>query len=207
VRALLLLILLLVPGAAPAQGTYVLDRSSSQVTFRADALANRLVGRSRHLRGIVRLNGFDLRRMYGTVSFPVSSLRMDSRAQEKELARLLGAPVEQDVIFEIDSIASDSTQAERYRFFGRLTMRGISRPVRFGGTAGVTDGRVHADGSATVDVRDWGISPPSRFFGLVRMSPRVRLSFRAEFARREELASQGVAEARLAACEVAPRAC
>ncbi len=192
---------------ASAQGIYVLDRSSSQVTFRADALANRLVGRSRHLRGIVRLNGIDLRRMYGTVSFPVSSLRMDSRAQEKELAKLLGAPGEQDVVFEIDSIASDSAQARRYSFFGRLTMRGIARPVRFGGSAEVAGGRVHADGSATVDVREWGISPPSRFFGLVRMSPRVRLSFRAEFARREELAARDVADARLAACEVAARDC
>jgi polyisoprenoid-binding protein YceI len=183
-------------GPANAQGIYVLDRSTSQVTFRAQALANKLTGRSENLRGLVRLQGVDLRHLYGSVSFPVASLRMDSPAQEREVAKLLGAPGEPEIVFDIDSVAPDSAASQRWSFFGRLTMRGVTRPVRFSGAARAVGVRVHTHGMAAVDIRDWGITPPSRLLGLIRMSPTVRLSFDAEFARQPHVMTTDIAERR-----------
>jgi polyisoprenoid-binding protein YceI len=192
--------------SATSQGIYVLDRSTSQVTFRAQALANKLTGRSENLRGLVRLQGVDLRHLYGSVSFPVASLQMDSRSQEREVARLLGAPAEPEIVFDIDSVAPDSASSPRWSFFGRLTMRGITRPVRFSGSARAVGVRVHTHGTAAVDIRDWGITPPSRLLGLIRMSPTVRLSFDAEFARQPNVITTDVAERR-ELCDAGRDAC
>ena len=194
-----------------AQGVYVLDRSSSQVTFNAHALANKMTGRSESLRGLVRLQSVDLRNLYGSVSFPVTSLRMDSRAQEREVAKLLGAPTEPEVVFDIDSISPDSTTGRTWSFYGRLTMRGVTRSVKFAGLARAVGARVHTNGSATVDIREWGITPPSRLLGLIRMSPNVRLAFEAEFARQPNVIATDVVDRRDTcdagrdACRASPR--
>lgn len=168
-----------------AQAAYVLERSSSRVMFQGRAFLRSVVGRSDDLVGMLSIRRGDLRSMRGSVRFPVSSLETDPVMQPKELRQLFGADFYPEIVFLVDSI-DDSGPGDQWEFHGRLTMNGITRPVSFHGDARIADNRMIATGSANVDLRDWRIRPPRRLGGLVGMSSKIRLSFRAEFRPRED---------------------
>ena len=174
--------LLLAP-CAMGQAAYVLDRSSSLVMFQGRALLRSIVGRSDDLAGVVSIRRGDVRSMRGNVRFPVLSLETDPAMQPRELRALFGADLHPDVVFLVDSIADYSRN--EWSIHGRLTMNGVTRPVSFVGSARMIDRRMIASGSANVDLRDWQIRPPRRLGGLIGMSSKVRLTFRAEFRPRE----------------------
>jgi polyisoprenoid-binding protein YceI len=167
-----------------AQAAYVLERSSSRVMFQGRAFLRSVVGRSDDLVGMLSIRRGDLRSMRGNVRFPVTSLETDPAMQPKDLRELFGAD-HPEIVFLVDSI-DDSGPGDEWEFHGRLTMNGITRPVSFHGHARITDNRMIANGSAKVDLHDWRIRPPRRLGGLIGMSSKIRLSFRAEFRPRDD---------------------
>jgi polyisoprenoid-binding protein YceI len=169
---------------AMGQAAYVLERSSSLVMFQGHALLRSIVGRSDNLAGVVSIRRGDVRSMRGNVRFPVASLETDPAMQPRELRELFGADLHPDVIFLVDSIADASARNE-WAIHGRLTMNGVTRPVSFVGNARIIDRRMITSGTANVDLRDWRIRPPRRLGGLIGMSSKIRLTFRAEFRPRE----------------------
>ena len=181
---LVLVATLLVAPSVRAQAAYVLERSSSRVMFHGRAFLRSVVGRSDDLAGMLSIRRGDLRSMRGNVRFPVTSLETDPAMQPKELREVFGADVHPDIVFLVDSI--DDRPGDEWEFHGRLTMNGITRPVLFRGEARITASRMIASGSADVDLHDWRIRPPRRLGGLVGMSSKIRLSFRAEFRPRED---------------------
>lgn len=174
---------LLAPSAR-AQAAYVLEQSSSRVMFHGRAFLRSVVGRSDDLVGAVSIRRGDVRSMRGNVRFPVASLETDPAMQRRELVELFGADLHPDVVFLVDSI-DDASARNEWAIHGRLTMNGVTRPVSFHGHARLSDNRMIANGSAVVDLRDWKIRPPRRLGGLIGMSSKVRLTFRAEFRPRD----------------------
>jgi polyisoprenoid-binding protein YceI len=158
----------------------VLDHSASHVQFRGRAAIQRVTGQSRSLGGSITLRGSDLRTARGIVRFPVASLRTQPSADAHDVVRLFGGRPGADVVFEVDSIGRDAHTGP-WILHGRRTRNGVSRSVRFAGTALTYDRRLIAEGETRVDLRDWGIRPPQRLRGLIRMSSEMTLSFRAEF--------------------------
>jgi polyisoprenoid-binding protein YceI len=171
---------LLMAPCAMAQAAYVLERTSSRVMFQGRALLRSVVGRSDELAGFISIRSGDVRSMRGTVRFPVASLETDPAMQPRELAELFGADLHPDVVFLVDSIGGVSSHSE-WEIHGRLRMNGVTRPVSFLGNARIVDGRMITTGAANVDLREWQIRPPRRLGGLVGMSSKVRLMFRAQF--------------------------
>lgn len=180
---LALVAILLVAPCAMAQAAYVLERSSSRVTFQGRAFLRSVVGRSTDLVGAVSIRSGDVRSTRGNVRFPVASLETDPAMPPRELGELFGTD-HPDVVFVVDSISEPSSQSE-WVIHGRLTMNGVTRPVSFRGNARFIERRMVATGSADVDLREWRIKPPRRLGGLLGMSSRIKLTFRAEFRRRD----------------------
>ena len=150
--------------------------------FQGRAFLRSIVGRSNDLVGFVSIRSGDVRSMRGNVRFPVVSLETDPAMQPRELRELFGT--DPDVIFLVDSI-DDTGSLNEWAIHGRLTMNGVTRPVSFHGHARISDHRMIASGSTDVDLRDWRIRPPRRLGGLIGMSSKVRLTFRAEFRPRD----------------------
>ena len=167
-----------------AQAAYVLERSSSLVTFQGRAFLRSIVGRSEALAGFVSIRSGDVRSMRGNVRFPVSSLETDPEMQPRELTELFGAERHPEVIFIVDSIGSAPEPGE-WEIHGRLTMNGVTRPVAFQCSARFLERRMIASGATEVDLTEWRIQPPRRLGGLVGMSSKIRLMFRAEFRPRD----------------------
>ena len=178
--------------AAPdrlAAQAYELDHASSHVRFRGRAMLQSVTGNSQSLRGSIVLRDNEVRTARGDVRFPVTSLRTDPGADARELVQLFGGRDHPEIIFLLDSIGGGDRGAPLH-IDGHLVMNGVARPVRFVGTAVTSGARVVAQGETRVDVRRWGIAPPSRLRGLIRMSPELALSFRAEFRSRPPRGSQ-----------------
>jgi polyisoprenoid-binding protein YceI len=166
-----------------AQAAYVLEPSTSRVMFHGRAFLRSIVGRSDDLAGVVSIRSGDVRSMRGNVRFPVASLETDPAMQPRELSELFGADLHPDVIFVVDSIAGASSN--EWAIHGRLAMNGVTRHVSFLGNARIIERRMIATGATNVDLRDWRMRPPRRLGGLIGMSSKVRLMFRAEFRPRE----------------------
>lgn len=153
--------------------------------FQGRAFLRSVVGRSDDLVGMLSIRRGDPRSMRGNVRFPVASLETDPEMQPKELREAFGADVHPDIVFLVDSI-DDSGAGDEWEFHGRLTMNGVTRPVSFRGQARITADRMIASGTAEVDLHDWRIRTPRRLGGLIGMSSKIRLSFRAEFRPRDD---------------------
>jgi polyisoprenoid-binding protein YceI len=179
-------------GSVAAQSAYVLDRSASRVMFRGRAFIQSISGRSEDLAGRVVMSGSDVRSLRGDVRFNVSSLATEPEVQPDELLQIFGGDKHPTIVFQVDSIERTSEPGP-WAVHGSLTMNGVTRPVEFSGHATVSGRQVMANGTTSVDVRDWGIRPPRRFGGLVGMSPHITLTFRAEFRARPTVQTTALA--------------
>jgi polyisoprenoid-binding protein YceI len=65
--------------------------------------------------------------------------------------------------------------------YGRFTIRGVSRDDTIPGTVVVAAGALLVTAAFPLDIRDYGIAPPTAFFGIVRAAPVVRITVRLEF--------------------------
>ncbi|MFN2398267.1 MAG: YceI family protein [Gemmatimonadaceae bacterium] len=178
--------LLLAPAPLSAQSVYELDRAASHVAFLGRAFTQRIAGRSTSLQGGVLLRGRDVRTVRGDVRFTVASIQTDPRSAQNELTAVFGGDAHPEIIFFVDSTSVEE-KTRLVSLHGQLSMHGEIRPVRFDGSAHtLADGsRVVAEGVTRIDMRDWGMTPPSGLLGLVRMSPELTLAFRAEFTQKK----------------------
>ncbi len=167
--------------AGAAQTAYVLEQSTSRVTFKGRAFFRTITGFSGDLQGRISMRGGDLTSLRGDVRFPVASLETEPSMRPRELAEVFGADRSPDIVFEVDSVSQRNHVGECI-VHGLLTMNGVTRPVAFIGRTRTKGDRVITEGTTRVDLRQWRIHPPRRL-GL-RMSPEISLSFRAEFRRR-----------------------
>jgi polyisoprenoid-binding protein YceI len=177
---------------APERVLYQLDTSVSYVSFSGRASALTVAGRSETLRGSISIARADSRSVRGDIRFATASLEVAPRYFQREVIDSFDSSPDGEVVFSVDSVLPAPGENAWY-MDGRLSIRGVAHPVRFTGTAEHIGARIVAEGSSTIDVRRWGITPKSHVFGLVTPSPRVRLSFSVSFvpetARTAELAS------------------
>lgn len=166
---------------AHAQTAYVLDRSTSHVTFRGRAFLKTITGSSTSLEGVVVLRQNNLASLRGNVRFPIASLQTEPSLRPSELYEIFGSEQAPEIVFQVDSM-DHRRGKEDCIVYGRLTMNGVSRHVSFVGQTRSFDGGVVTEGTSRVDLRQWRIQPPRRY-GL-RMAPEITLSFRAEFRRK-----------------------
>lgn len=183
-RALLVAASLQLPTLAGAQVAYILDGSASRVAFQGRALFQSIDGRSDEVAGAVTVLGRDLRSLRGTIRVSVASLQIQPEISAREIERLFGGPASAEIVFRVDSLTRHD--GKRIHLHGRLTMNGITRPVTFGGEAHHERGsRLHARGSARVDIREWQMRPPKRLLGLISMHHELTLTFDAQFSPQE----------------------
>ncbi|MEP6692076.1 MAG: YceI family protein [Gemmatimonadaceae bacterium] len=167
--------------AIGAQTVYQLDASVSYASFQGRARSIKIAGRSHSLHGSIVLPEANGRHaVHGDIAFTLGSLEVAPRLFQSELASVFETTPASEIIFSVDSVVR-GTAPDGWHMDGRLTIRGVSLPVRFDGTAARIGSRIVAEGASTIDVRRWGIVPKPRVFGLMQPSPEVRLTFGVSF--------------------------
>lgn len=69
----------------------------------------------------------------------------------------------------------------RFNVSGALTMRGVSRPAVIAVTTQDQGRALKLEGSSTVNMKDWGMKPPTAALGAVGTKPEMQVRFQLFF--------------------------
>jgi polyisoprenoid-binding protein YceI len=107
-----------------------------------------------------------------------ATLEMDLRHLESgdahldnELRRRLDVDRHPQVRAVVEHV--EPVRGDVYRLLGELTLHGVTQAIEGDATVTLDDGRMKAAGSVTLDLRRFGIKPPSLL--LVRLHPEVEI--------------------------------
>ena len=181
---------LLVLGASSALGAQadsVRLGDASRVWFTGSSNLRRFTCRARSVDGTVVLataKSGDAVTVGGravdgaSIDIPAARLGCGPRAMNPHLRSALGAKRHPTITFRLDGVRADSGDASAVTLSGRLTIAGRERPVHVRASV-VRDpaGALHVTGTHALDVREFGVVPPRRFLGLLRVHSEAVVHF------------------------------
>jgi polyisoprenoid-binding protein YceI len=174
-RAALMVALVLI-AAAPAAADvrrYVIQRETSEVSFKATSRLMNADGRFHHVRGEVLVEPTDITTARVAVTLEAASIDTGIGLRDSHLRSADFFDVERfpDIIFE--SIRVEGS-ARRATVTGRLTMRGVSQEVAVPVDVTLSETALVATGEIVVNRRDFGMS----YHSIVNpIGNEVRVSF------------------------------
>lgn len=143
--------------------------------------ATRLEGSVRTAGGEASQVGAALPRIEGVVvHVPVKEIRCGKAPMERDLYRALRADLHPVIEFSLArSHAKEAVDgAVPVTVAGSLSVAGTTRPVELEVLVGEAGrGELAVRGTAEVRMTEFGISPPTAFFGLLRADERLRVRF------------------------------
>ena len=110
---------------------------------------------------------------------PVSSLDCGIGLQNSHLFQALGATANPTISFSLGEYSVErSDNLRRVRMLGALRIAGVERRVVLNGSLfRDAEGRWMLRGARVINLRDFGILPPRRFLGLLRVRDEVVVHF------------------------------
>ena len=112
----------------------------------------------------------------GRLEVPVGTIDCGNRHMSRDLRETLQADAFPSIRFDlgrVERVSSDSVVVS-----GMLTIAGISRDVRVAGAVtSQSDGRWRLEGTKRLRLTDFGIDPPTKFLGLVRVHNEIDVRF------------------------------
>ena len=118
-----------------------------------------------------------------TVAIAMHGFECGNHRMERDLAQALSADRFPEIRFAFIAarhlpVEKDSDGARRLQVWGDLTVAGVRRGVDFVVIGShEAQGKVRARGSITIRMTDYGIDPPRRLLGLVRVRDRLTVQF------------------------------
>jgi polyisoprenoid-binding protein YceI len=115
----------------------------------------------------------------GRLLIPVEGVDCGIPAMTRDLHGTLRAEHAPAITFALERyVVAPGFRAPSVRLEGQLSIAGVERPVTLVGTLlRDTTGAVRVQGSRRLRVTDFGVRPPRRFLGLVRVHETVRVHF------------------------------
>jgi hypothetical protein len=118
-------------------------------------------------------SGFDVSGpITGALELDLESLHGTDPRADREMQRRLDTqrfPRARAAIQQVSASGDDA-----YRLAGELTLRGQTRPLEGDATVTLIGDQLHATGKITIDLRDFGIKPPSLL--ILRVHPEVQIT-------------------------------
>lgn len=105
---------------------------------------------------------------------------------DSRMRRTLDAAAHPDIRFELLRVTPDHVHGDTsdVTLDGRFTIRGVTRDVTVPAAVVLAARALSVSATFPLDIRDYGIAPPTAFFGLVRAEPVVEISVQLEFGSR-----------------------
>jgi len=123
-------------------------------------------------------HGTDLANVTGTVEVQVAQMQTGIGLRDRHLRHAMQADSFPVIRFELVGLdigaARGDTVAATYQ--GHLTIHGVTRTVRLPGWVIVRQSGAEVHAEAPLDMREYGIDPPTRFLGAVKVDPVVGLT-------------------------------
>lgn len=168
--------------SAAAQAITPAPFRSGEITFAMRATkVNDFVGRV----GVARaeFQGTDLANVTGIVEARVAEMRTGIGLRDTHLRGAMHADSFPLVRFELVGLDLGAVRGDTVTatFQGHLTIHGVTHTVRVPGWVLVRAPGAEIRAVFPVDMREYGISPPSRFLGAVRVDPVTNLAVHLVF--------------------------
>lgn len=135
--------------------------------------------------GVARavFQGTELANVTGTVEVQVAEMRTGIGLRDRHLRNAMRADSFPVIRFELVGLdvgaARGDTIAVTYQ--GHLTIHGVTRSVRVPGWVILRRPGAEVHTEFPLDMREYGIDPPTRFFGAVKVDPVVGLTVHLVF--------------------------
>lgn len=115
----------------------------------------------------------------GALQVPVRSIDCGIGMQNRHLLETLGATANPEIFFALNGYSVDrSTNITRVRIQGKLRIAGVERNVvLYGIVFRDPGGEWVLRGEQPINVRDYGVTPPRRFFGILRVRDEIIVHF------------------------------
>lgn len=111
-----------------------------------------------------------------------SSLATFHPGFDRDLHAALKTAAFPDVTFRLSWIEPAATN-DTYRAVGLLQVAGVEKEVALDLQATPSTSAILVNGTTTLKMTDFGITPPSLFIGLVQVSPTITVSFETVFVK------------------------
>jgi hypothetical protein len=176
-----------VPLGAPSSTRYAVSRPDSWLTFDARATLHSVHGKTGDLDGYIEaswnadgsLAEEPVPKMH--VEFLVERLRSGNSLQDREMWKVIDSKRFPRIVAGLRTLAATLAPG-RYAAAGDVTLAGRVRPYDGELTVAHDGPSVTIEGELAVDIRDFGIKPPTLFIMKVDPVVRVRLHLLARAA-------------------------
>ena len=155
---------------------------SGVITFAMQATTvNDFVGRVAVARA--EFHGTDLATVTGVVEVRLAEMRTGIGLRDTHMRNAMRADSFPVIRFELEGLDVGATHADTLTatFRGALTIHGVARAVRVPGWVMLRSPGAEVHASFPVDMREYGITPPSRFLGAVRVDPMTTITVHLVF--------------------------
>ena len=135
--------------------------------------------------GVARaeFRGTDLANVNGVVEARVAEMRTGIGLRDTHLRNAMRADSFPLVRFELVGLDPGVAHGDTVPtvFQGHLTIHGVTKTIRVNGTVVLRPAGAEVTASFPLDMREYGIEPPSRFLGAVRVDPVTTITVRLAF--------------------------
>jgi polyisoprenoid-binding protein YceI len=104
----------------------------------------------------------------------------DNGTMNDHMRKALKADAAPEITFTMKSVKAETAEGDSWEatIAGDLTMAGATRPVEVKATATLfPDGAIRLRGTAPLNMKDWGIKPPSLLLGTMKVGVEVMIGF------------------------------
>jgi len=169
-------------GHAGAQSVPALSFTGGTATFRVRAtVVSDFTGTVAAARA--QYTGTDLASVQGFVEFSVAEMRTGIGLRDRHTRAVLAADSFPLIRFDLTGVEPEPQHGDTVPavFRGHLTIRGVTREVRAPGAVVLDNGTLEIAASLSIDMREYGVSPPVRMLGALRVAPDIAVRFHLLF--------------------------
>ena len=176
-------LLLAASRAASAQAVIQAPLRAGEVTFAMRATkVNDFIGHAAVSRA--EFHGDQLAHVTGFVEVRLTEMHTGIGLRDTHMRNAMRADSFPVIRFDLESVETGSAQRDSVPtvFAGRMTIHGVTRAVRLPGFVILAPGRTDVSASFPLDMREYGIEPPVRFLGAIRVNPVTTVGVSLSFA-------------------------
>ena len=169
-------------GHAGAQAVPALSFTGGTATFHVRAtIVSDFTGTVAAARA--QYTGTDLASVRGFVEFPVAEMRTGIGLRDRHTRAALAADSFPLIRFDLTGVEPTPPHGDTVPavFRGRLTIRGVTREVRAPGTVVLGQGALEVTARFSIDMREYGVTPPVRMLGALRVAPDIAVAVHLVF--------------------------
>jgi polyisoprenoid-binding protein YceI len=180
VGAVAILLALAAPARAQAIARFSLRAGEATFHVRATVVSD-FTGRAAV--SDAAYTGADLASVVGSVELRVADMRTGNGLRDRHLRAAMEADRFPLLRFDLTGVEAGAPRGDTVdlALVGRLTIHGTTREVHVPGSAIVGTDSLAVRAAFPIDMRDYGVTPPVKMLGLLRVAPGVEVAIHLVF--------------------------